>query len=438
MPPRKPPRHAARPVIVRRRRWAWECPRRCGSSACRYPESSRSTACRRRHRRRGRRATAAAGAAFGADEDQGAAVVGGDVVEDRAAAGDLPRPPLQAGPVDLGRLGRDRPRHHRGAAPPGRRPRRRAVGPLLGLVRVGGELLERHAEDLGGRARVAAEVALAADEVDLGAVGREPGVGLVGRVERDLLFLAAGAGNQVDVARSGDVGLGVGDQLAVGRPGRARDRRRSWTRPAPSGSCRRRRSCRACGRTSRTRSTCCRATRTHDVFRLSRSVTFRAGPAPSAAMTWISSRPLWSEMKAIDLPSGEYWTSRSRAAPSVSWRSSPPSSVGAREELAVDAEDDPLAVGGQVVVVDRRVEVAELGQGLLRLGDDLERDRLDLAAGDVELPDAEIVLEDDRLAVAAHAREADVAAREVGDLLGLRRRPRARARCWSDPCLRGR
>ena len=45
---------------------------------------------------------------------------------------------------------------------------------------------------------------------------------------------------------------------------------------------------------------------TSDVFRASRSVTFLAGPAPSAAMTWISSRPLWSEMKAIDLPSGEY------------------------------------------------------------------------------------------------------------------------------------
>ena len=37
--------------------------------------------------------------------------------------------------------------------------------------------------------------------------------------------------------------------------------------------------------------------------------------------------------------------------------------VGRRgEQLAVDAKDDPLAVGGEVVVVDRRVEVAELGQ----------------------------------------------------------------------------
>ena len=56
------------------------------------------------------------------------------------------------------------------------------------------------------------------------------------------------------------------------------------------------------------------------------SVSLRDGPEPSAAMRWISSRPVWSETKAIDLPSGEYWTSRSRAAPSVSCRRSPPSS----------------------------------------------------------------------------------------------------------------
>src|SRR5271169_5385273 len=67
---------------------------------------------------------------------------------------------------------------------------------------------------------------------------------------------------------------------------------------------------------------------TNEVFKVSRSVIFLAGPVPSAAITWISSRPLWSEMKAMDLPSGEYWTSRSREAPSVSWRRSP-SSLGA-------------------------------------------------------------------------------------------------------------
>ena len=37
---------------------------------------------------------------------------------------------------------------------------------------------------------------------------------------------------------------------------------------------------------------------------------------------------------------------------------------------------------------------------------------LDFLAGEVELPDAEIVLEDDRLAVAADGREADVAGGE--------------------------
>ena len=74
------------------------------------------------------------------------------------------------------------------------------------------------------------------------------------------------------------------------------------------------------------------------------------------------------------------------------------------EELAVHAEDDPLAVGGQVVVVDGRIIVAKFGQSLLGFGDDLERNGLDLAAGDVELPDAEVVLEDDRFAVAADCR----------------------------------
>ena len=86
----------------------------------------------------------------------------------------------------------------------------------------------------------------------------------------------------------------------------------------------------------------------------------------------------------------------------------------------MDTEDDALAVGGQVVIIDGRIEVAKLGQSLLGLGDDLERQRLHLPAGDIELPDAEVVLENDGLTVTAHPREADVAGREVGDLLGLR------------------
>src|SRR5262249_32117793 len=44
-------------------------------------------------------------------------------------------------------------------------------------------------------------------------------------------------------------------------------------------------------------------------------------------------------------------------------------------------------------------------------------DGLRLARRDVELPDAEVVLEDDGLAVAADAGEADVAAVEMSDLL---------------------
>ena len=148
IPPRKPPRHAAGPVspVVggrpgRRRR-------RSGSSACRCPGSCRSRPCHRRPGRR-RRPAAAARAAFGGDEDQRPAVAGRNVVEDRAAARDLAGPPLQAGPVDLRRLGRDRPpgRHPAPAVAPGP-PVGRAVRPRLGLIRVSGELLQRDAEDL--------------------------------------------------------------------------------------------------------------------------------------------------------------------------------------------------------------------------------------------------------------------------------------------------
>ena len=75
-----------------------------------------------------------------------------------------------------------------------------------------------------------------------------------------------------------------------------------------------------------------------------------------------------------------------------------------REELTVDTEDDPFAVGAEVIIVDGRVELLELREGLLRFGGDIERDRLDLPAGEVELPDPEFVLEDDRFAVAARDR----------------------------------
>ena len=79
------------------------------------------------------------------------------------------------------------------------------------------------------------------------------------------------------------------------------------------------------------------------------------------------------------------------------------------EDPAVDREGDPLAVGGDVVVVDRRVEVAELDQALLGLGGDVEVERGDGLGREVELADAEVALEDDRLAVGGDRREADVA-----------------------------
>ena len=143
---------------------------------------------------------------------------------------------------------------------------------------------------------------------------------------------------------------------------------------------------------------------------MSRSVTFLAGPAPSAAIDvdLLAAALVGDEgdrlavggILDIQVAGGAVGELAELAL------------VGrGREELAVHGEDDPLAVGGDVVVVDGGVELLELGQGLLGFGGDFERDRLDLPAGEVELPDAEVVLEDDGLAVAADAREADVAAR---------------------------
>ncbi len=66
------------------------------------------------------------------------------------------------------------------------------------------------------RPRFGAEITFAAQEVDLGAVGREAGIDFVGRVERDLLFLAATARDQVDVAARETSGLEYAINLPSG------------------------------------------------------------------------------------------------------------------------------------------------------------------------------------------------------------------------------
>src|SRR4026208_2556880 len=65
-------------------------------------------------------------------------------------------------------------------------------------------------------------------------------------------------------------------------------------------------------------------------LRASKSVILRNSPVPSEAATYISSRPLLSEVKAIHLPSGEYCGSRSRAGEGVICRRAP-SSIGGRQ-----------------------------------------------------------------------------------------------------------
>src|SRR5262249_1908014 len=143
-----------------------------------------------------------AAAAFHADEDERPAIVGGDVVDRREIRrGHAAGPPLEAGPVNLdvlrGRHGRAGSTHR--AAPAGEPAAaraataagataagavRRLTGGRLGRVAV--ELLEGDHVDPDLRALALAEVALAADEVNLPAVGRESRVGVVGEVEGEL------------------------------------------------------------------------------------------------------------------------------------------------------------------------------------------------------------------------------------------------------------
>ena len=210
MPPRKPPRDAARAVVVLADRRAWACRWRSGSSACRYPGSCRS------------RRPAAAPAAESAGPPPPRPLRSrrrsascrrgpGCKLKTEPTAGDLPGAPLQAGPVDLRRLGRDRPAAIPPAgASPGPCPRRRRR-PAAGSGSSGSLVsfssgTQKSCDD--GRASPSRTSPSRADEVDLGAVGRELRDSIsLGRVERDLLLLAAGAGDQVDVGRPRDVGL---------------------------------------------------------------------------------------------------------------------------------------------------------------------------------------------------------------------------------------
>src|SRR5262245_45351341 len=80
---------------------------------------------------------------------------------------------------------------------------------------------------------------------------------------------------------------------------------------------------------------------------------------------------------------------------------------------------NPTAGRREVVVIDRAVEVAVFREALLGLRGDVERNRFDLFAGQVELPNAEVVLKDDRLAVGGDRRPAHVAILEPRDLLRL-------------------
>src|SRR5262249_24096155 len=151
---------------------------------------------------------------LGADEDEHAAIAGGDVRRHPdCAAGHLAGAPFQAGPVDLGLAG--------GTAALGPRPgwtSRTSVrtgagrcagcagigivaGSGFGVLRVLVELLQLHAKELARGAFRAAEISVAADEIELLGIRREQRLAFARRVEGHLLRLAAGRWDQVDIAR---------------------------------------------------------------------------------------------------------------------------------------------------------------------------------------------------------------------------------------------
>src|SRR5258708_1143687 len=88
------------------------------------------------------------------------------------------------------------------------------------MVRVLRLAIQRDRKDLPPRQIVLrARAALAAEEVELAAVGRKTRSGLAGGIEGDSLFLAALGGDHIDIRSAGVVGLGVGGPLSIRRPG---------------------------------------------------------------------------------------------------------------------------------------------------------------------------------------------------------------------------
>ncbi|MCI0347210.1 MAG: hypothetical protein L0221_17500, partial [Chloroflexi bacterium] len=89
-----------------------------------------------------------------------------------------------------------------------------------------------------------------------------------------------------------------------------------------------------------------------------------------------------------------------------------------RKDLAVDRKGDAASGGLERVVIDLGGERADLARVVLRFRRDVELDRRGGTAGYVELPDAEVVLEQDDLAVGADRRPSDVTGLEGRHLLG--------------------
>src|SRR4029077_9222955 len=90
-----------------------------------------------------------------------------------------------------------------------------------------------------------------------------------------------------------------------------------------------------------------------------------------------------------------------------------------RKDLAVNRKRYAAAGRRDVVIVGLRVEIADLGEVLLSLGGDVAVDWRGLSAGDVELPDAEVVLEDDHFSVRADCGEAHITGLERSDAVGF-------------------
>ena len=126
---------------------------------------------------------------------------------------------------------------------------------------------------------------------------------------------------------------------------------------------------------------------------------------PSGSLIQISSRPERSETKAMYLPSADHFGDWLRdAILSGATRVMSPRSVAIvkicpRAEMTARRPDGERS-NASTSLRDR----LELDLVLLLVGGDVELDLARLARRDVELPDAEVVLVDDHLAVARHRR----------------------------------